>query len=199
MNQELVEKPDATHSQHSLAGHSHNPLSAYCYYPDGVDFSERDSDEKIVLLLRRHMVTNLKWVVVATFMALAPVILQFFPILNFLPQNYQFMGVLVWYLITTAFVLEAFLSWFYNVNIITNKRVIDVDFVNLLYKEVTIAAVDKVQDVTVRVGSVIRTMFDYGDVFVQTASEIQSIEFEAVPHPEQVSHVLHELKEAKNA
>ena len=52
---------------------------------------------------------------------------------------------------------------------------------------------------TVRVGSVIRTMFDYGDVFVQTASEIQSIEFEAVPHPEQVSHVLHELKEAKNA
>jgi hypothetical protein len=42
-------------------------------------------------------------------------------------------------------------------------------------------------------GGVVRTMFDYGDVFVQTAGEVPRIEFEAVPHPDKVAKILREL------
>jgi hypothetical protein len=48
--------------------------------------------------------------------------------------------------------------------------------------------------VTVKMGGVIRTMFNYGDVIIQTAAEIPQIEFHAVPHPDRVAAILRELR-----
>lgn len=176
-----------------LPGHTHNPLAAYCYYPDAVDFETRDSDEEIILLLRMHPITNVGWILIAILMLLAPLTLRSFPILAFLPENFQFISVLIWYLITTAFVIESFLTWFYNVYIVTDQRVIDIDFYNLVYKEVSDANFDKIEDVTFKMGGVIRTLFNYGDVFIETAGEVPQFEFLAVPNPHQVVKIIHEL------
>jgi uncharacterized membrane protein YdbT with pleckstrin-like domain len=181
-------------NKHKLVGHSHNPLSAFSYYPDHIKFIGADKEERIVLLLRRHPITNIKWLFMALLLLLTPFVLSFFPELAFLPANYQLIALLFWYLITLAFVLEKFLSWFFNVYIVTDERVFDVDFINLVYREITDANIDQIQDVTVRVGSVIRTMFDYGDLIIQTAAEIPQIEFDAVPHPDRVAQVLRELR-----
>ena len=43
-------------------------------------------------------------------------------------------------------------------------------------------------------GGVIRTIFNYGDVIIQTAAEIPQIDFEAVPNPDRVSRILRELR-----
>ena len=40
----------------------------------------------------------------------------------------------VWYLILAAFIFEEFLGWFFNVNIITDERIVEVDFHNLIYR-----------------------------------------------------------------
>lgn len=171
----------------------HNPLSAYCYRPRGVDFETRERSEKIILLLRRHPITNIGWLVVALAMLITPFVLPYFPLLDFLPKNFQFIAVLGWYLVTTAFVLENFLTWFFNVNIITDERIIDIDFYNLIYKEVSDAKIDKVQDVTYKMGGAIRTVFNYGDVFIQTAAEVPAFEFLAVPKPDRVARLLQDL------
>ena len=34
---------------HELEGHSHNPLSSFCYYPDNVNFETREKQEKTLL------------------------------------------------------------------------------------------------------------------------------------------------------
>ena len=174
--------------------HSHNPLAAYCYYPDGVKFISKDNAERIVLLLRRHPITNLGWIIISILMFAAPIVLSTFPLLSFLPDNFQFIAILGWYLISTAYAFESFLNWYFSVYIVTDERVFDVDFVNLIYREISEANVDQIQDVTARVGSVVRTVFDYGDILIQTASEKARIEFEAVPHPDQVAKVLRELR-----
>lgn len=179
--------------KHKLKGHSHNPLSAYCYFPDKVDFETRERKEKVVLLLRRHPITNLAWILAAVLMIFAPLVLSVFPILSFLPSNFQFVAVLGWYLITTAFVLENFLTWFFNVNIITDERIVDIDFHNLIYKEVSDCKIDKIQDVTYKMGGVARTIFNYGDVYIQTAAEVPTFEFLAVPKPARVARVLRDL------
>lgn len=174
-------------------GRPHHPLAAYCYFPDKVDFETRERKEKIVLLLRRHPITNVAWILIAILMIFAPLTLSFFPILSFLPSNFQFIAVLVWYLITTAFVLENFLTWFFNVNIITDERIVDIDFHNLIYKEVSDCKIDNIQDVTYKMGGVVRTIFNYGDVYVQTAAEVPAFEFLAVPKPSKVARVLQDL------
>lgn len=179
---------------HGLEGHRHNPLSAFFYFPDRVNFIAMDPHEKVVLLLRKHPITNIPWIVITIIMLLAPSVLSFFPILEFLPERFQFISVVCWYLITTAFAFEKFLSWFFNVYIVTDERLFDVDFVNLVYREIAEANLDQIQDVNVRVGSVIRTVFDYGDILIQTASAVPNIEFEACPDPDRVAQVIRELR-----
>lgn len=191
VEKEIKKHPKLTHH---LEGHSHNPLSSFCYFPDGVSFVAKDSQEKIVLLLRRHPITNLPWIAVALIMLFAPVVLNVFPIISFLPDNFQLVAVIMWYLIVVAYVFESFLDWFFSVFIVTDERIFDVDFLNLVYREISEANLDQIQDVTVTMGSAIRTLFNYGDVYIQTSSEVPRIEFEAVPDPDRVARVLRELR-----
>jgi cell division protein FtsL len=122
-------------------------------------------------------------------------VLPSFPIIAFLPENFQAVAVIFWYLITFAFILESFLVWFFNASIVTNRRIVDIDFHNLIYKEVSDTEHDQIQDVTYKMGGAVRTIFNYGDVYVQTASEVPNFEFLAVPKPDEVAKLLQELRE----
>jgi membrane protein YdbS with pleckstrin-like domain len=181
-------------STHKIDGHSHNPLAAYCYYPDHVKFINEDPEEKVILLLRKHPVTNISWISIVFLMAIAPSFLPLFSFFELLPWGFQLIFILIWYLIIIAFSLEKFLSWFFHVNIVTDERIIEVDFVNLFYREITDANIDQIQDVTVEIGGAIRTFLHFGDLVIQTASEIPKIEFEDIPIPDHVAKILRELR-----
>lgn len=175
--------------------HTASPLAAYAESPKKVHFETQDPREKIILLLRRHWITNLPWIGMAFLLLLAPLVLIFFPPIVFLPLRFQLMAVVVWYLITFAFILEEFLGWLFNVYIVTDERIVDIDFHNLIYKEISDAKIDRIQDVTYTMGGVARSLFNFGDVLVQTAAERPQFEFDAVPHPDRVTRVLNELRE----
>lgn len=183
-------KPFNIHKFDDISG---GTFGAFYYFPRSVKFVAKETNEKIVLLLRRHPLTNFGWIVLSAVLLLAPMILSCFPILSFLPEKFRFVAVLIWYAITVAYALESFLDWFFNVCVVTDETVFDVDFTNLIYREISETDLDHIQDVTVRMGGVVRTMFDYGDVFIQTAGEVPRIEFEAVPHPDKVAKILREL------
>lgn len=169
-------------------------LSSFSYLPKKVSFETRGKEEKVILLLRRHSLTNLPWILIGILMIASPIVLGIFPFLAFLPEEFQLIIVLGWYLITIAFLLENFLTWFFNVNLITDERIIDIDFFNLIYKEVSDTNIDKIQDVTYTMGGVARTLFNYGDVFVQTAAEVPNFDFLAVPKPDRVAKILQDLR-----
>lgn len=174
-------------------GHSHNPLASFCAYPHGIGFETREKEEKVILLLRQHPIVNFKWVVMAIVLIVAPPILNSFGILATIPGGLHLVVMLAWYLITMIYMIENFLNWFFNVYIITNIRVVDIDFYNLIYKQVSDANLDKIQDVTYNMGGVVRTVFNYGNVLIQTAAEINEFEFEGVPQPNRVAKVLEDL------
>lgn len=182
-------------SQRKIRAKPKAPLwSSYIYYPENVKFSSQESEEKIILLLRRHFITNLGWIILGLIMIFAPLVLEEFPILEFLPERFQTVAVLIWYLVTTAFIFEKFIDWFFNVYIITDERVIDVDFLNLIYREITDADIEKIQDVTVQMGGVVRSIFNYGNLLIQTAAEIPLIEFTDIPQPDKIAKILEDLR-----
>lgn len=187
-------EPISSRDHEGEKGHTHNPLAAFCYYPHNVDFINQEPDENVILIVRRHIITNLGWLTLVILMIFAPLVLNYLPLLDFLPARFQLAAIMIWYLLTLAIFIQGFLSWFFSVNIITNKRVIDVDFVNLIYRKITDAEIDKIEDATVKMGSVVRTLFDYGDVEIQTAAEIPEILFEAVPHPDRIDKILSDLR-----
>ncbi|MBU1085211.1 MAG: PH domain-containing protein [Candidatus Beckwithbacteria bacterium] len=169
-------------------------LKMFNILPRKVKFETQEAKEVILVLLRQHWMTQISWIVTAGVMVLMPISLVWIPIISFMPSNFQVMAVMMWYLLTIAFVYEKFITWFYHVFIITDERVIDVDFYNLLYKEVSEAKIDNIEDVTYRQGGVARAMFNYGDVEMQTAGERQEFKIENVPEPHRVVKILNELK-----
>ncbi|KKQ43821.1 MAG: hypothetical protein US62_C0041G0010 [Candidatus Woesebacteria bacterium GW2011_GWA1_37_8] len=180
--------------EHKLPNHNHNPFTPFYYYPDNVNFITREPEEKIILMLRAHPITNLRWMLTGLLMSLAPIFFLFFPFFEKLPIGYQNILVIIWYLITFAFIFEEFLMWFFHVNIVTDERIIEVDFVSIFAREITDANLDQIQDVTSQIVGGVWTFFNFGNVIVQTASEIPRITFEKVPKPDEVSKILRELR-----
>jgi uncharacterized membrane protein YdbT with pleckstrin-like domain len=176
-----------------LDGHSQSPFASFNFFPEIVKFTAKDPKERMVLFIRKHPITNLGWILISVILLFIPSLLGFFPILDFLPERFKLIIVAMWYLGIVAYAFEQFLDWFFNCGIVTDETVYDVDFTNLIYREISETDIDHIQDVTVRMGGVVRTMFNYGDVFIQTAGEVPRIEFEAVPNPDRVAKILREL------
>jgi len=173
-------------------------FSAYVVSPKKSRFEGQEKGEKILLLLRRHFITNLRWVLVSVFLALVPTALPFLEleILNGFSIKFRLLLAIVWYLITLIYIFENFLNWYFNVYIITNKRIVDIDFWGLLYRNVSEANLANVEDVTHKVGGVSQTIFNYGDVLVQTAAERSEFDFHGVPHPGKVHDKLTDMIDA---
>jgi len=177
-----------------LVGKTSNPLSAFIARPRGVAFETQNKKEEIILILRRHWVTNLRWVLTAVLMAVAPVFLLSVPLIAFLPAQFQLIALLMWYLLVVAFIFEQFLGWYFNVYIITDERVIDIDFISLIYKKISDAEIEMIQDVTYKVGGIIQTMFNFGSIYIQTAAEKPEFEFLDVPDPALVVKILQQMR-----
>ncbi len=171
-----------------------NGFNAFCLLPSRVHFETQERNEKIILLLRQHWFTQLKWIITAIIMVFLPLTLNQIPLLDFLSDKGQLMALIIWYLLVIAFVYEQFISWYFHVFIITDERVIDVNFYNLLYKEVSEAKIDNIEDVTYRQGGVVRALLNFGDVNMQTAGEKREFAIEDVPLPGRVVKILNELK-----
>lgn len=170
-----------------------NPFEAFAAKPLKTFFSSQNSDEQIILVLRKHPITQIKWLISAIILAFIPFLFNGISILGFLPSSYQFAGLVIWYLLLAGFIFESFLTWFFNVYIITDERIIDVDFLSLIYRNISTAKIDNIEDVTATTGGAIPAMFDYGTVTIQTAAEKREFEFNDVPHPNRVSKLLNEL------
>jgi len=168
-------------------------ISAFVARPKGINFESQGEKEKIILLLRRHWITNLRWIFSAIGLILAPAVLSVFPLLASFPVQLQAKALVLWYLLVLAFIIQQALSWFFNVGIVTNKRVVDIDFFSLIHKRISDAELDRIQDVTFSVSGAIRTLFNYGTVYIQTAAERPEISFEKVPDPALVTKVLEKL------
>jgi len=168
-------------------------LASFLPKPKRLTIDIQAKDEQIVLLLRQHCVTQIKWVLVAIFMFFAPIIFSSIQVLSFLPLTYRLASLLGWYLLTVGFSIESYLKWFYRVFIVTDERIIDVDFISMIYKDVSTTKIDKIEDITSLTSGFLSSIFDYGTVIIQTAATKQELNFENVPHPSKVTALLNEM------
>jgi len=167
---------------------------AYHVLP-GEKFVTQQQDEEIALLLRAHPITNIKWVLLILVMILAPIIVFGTGLLDVVPFQYRFIGNLVWYLFVLTFSFEIFLQWYYSVFIVTNERIIDIDFDNIMNRQMTTVNLNHVEEPVMTTRGFVKTMFQFGDVTVQTAGEVSTVEIMNVPYPQKVVDVISRLAE----
>lgn len=188
-----------------------NHVSAFIPKPKHTRFESQQKQEEIVLLLRRHPVTQLTKLAIITSAALFPFVFWVTEVLNYLPVAYQLACGLSWYLLLTGFALETFLTWYFRVFIITTKRVIDIDYYSMVHKDVTTAELRRIQDMSVVSTGVLPSVIDFGTLYLQTAGQnfnparfnnqeefdrSAGIEFEDISQPIKVKRIVSELIES---
>jgi len=170
-------------------------FAAYCQNPGDISFKNQDKDEQVLLFVRKHFITNLPWIIIGIFLITLPLIVG--PLGFFLKISSPFVSAklilfltLFYYLFSASFIFIKFITWYFNVSLITNERIIDIDFSDIIYKNLASTTLSLVQDVSYSQTGVFRTFFHYGDVLVQTAGESTNFDFDAVPQPENVVHII---------
>lgn len=178
-------------------------FSSFCKDPDGISFQSQEKDEKILLFLRKDFITNAKWIFIGIVFTSLPFLLMlsqqlFKTPLPFLTFKFYLILMLFYYLFVATYFYINFITWYYNVFLITDQRIIDVDFSNLVYKDVATTKLNLVQDVSYAQVGVLGTFFGYGNILIQTAGSLDNFTLEAAANPEDAVHVIEELIGKRN-
>ena len=174
-------------------------LASFCQNPEGFTFQAQRPNEIILLLLRRHFITNLTWILTAIIFSLIPIVfivlssrLTLLTVIQ-IPRQFAIILVLFYYLILFSYVFVNFITWFYNVFLVTNERVVDVDYSNIVVHNVAETRVRQIEDVHYVQSGFIRALFNFGDIFIQTAGAEKIFEALAVPKPREAASIIADL------
>ncbi len=169
-----------------------------------VSFKDQEEGEIVLLLLRRHFFTNLPWLLVSLLIFFLPIVFllspykSIFPFLEVLPNRFLFFIILGWYHLLLAFMLISFTGWFFNINLVTDKRILDIDYWGLLHFNVSETPLSNIQDVTYNISGLAATFLNYGNLYIQTAGTSANFDFAAVPDPAAVHDLITDLIQRKN-
>ncbi len=175
---------------------------AYVENPTDCRFEGQDPDEKILLLVRAHPVTNIPWISLATVIFLIPFslpvtsgLLTSFIGFNLysIPDTILSSFLIINYLLVLVIAFEGFLYWYFNVHLITDQKVIDFAFESVLYKSVDLAPLSKIEETDSNIAGIVGTIFNFGTVSVQTAGAKVAIEMRNVPHPSEIADLILDL------
>lgn len=166
-------------------------------FPKGLKFHGKEKGEEIVLVIRSHWIVYLPQALITLLVLALPWVLA--ALADGVFKNFPiFMSLLVSsFLIALSIVVASLVRWYYNVSIITDQRVIDLDFPNIMSHSMSEAQLEKIEDVTHKQIGIIGSFFDVGSVYIQTAGTAQNIEFTNIPRPRDVQDILIDMLESK--
>lgn len=190
LNQILPEKKEST-------------FGSVAILPEEIKFESQNPHEKVFILLRAHFLSNIGNQIMNFITALLPLIVKFvilfydikIPAIPYYKTSYLVFFLCVYYtLILTSFFAN-FVEWYFNIYLITNERIVDFDFVPFSHHKISEAGLASIEDVTQQSIGFLPMLFNYGDVFVQTAAEKQQFDFINVPDPSWVRDKIMDLKD----
>jgi len=169
-------------------------------------FFRQKSYEKVVYLLRRHWIVFLGTLLFYFLLAAIPIGFYLFSQYNFpellnrlLSGKILFpivtLGVSIYYLSVWLFLFTAFVDYYLDLWTVTNDRIINIEQQGLFARTISELDLYKIQDVTSEVKGFLPTIFNYGNVYIQTAAEKERFIFEQVPNPHEISRRIIELME----
>lgn len=175
-------------------------FSSFCHNPRGVSFQTQKPHETVILFLRSHFATNISWIFVTIILVSIPIIVGFLlPLfqIDFLSSpiasTFTKIYVLFYYLMVSSYAFISFLHWFYNVFIVSSERIVDIDYSEIVVHNIAVASLTHVQDVNYNQSGFIPTLFNFGDIFVQTAGNEKNFESLSAPKPREATHIIGDL------
>ncbi len=166
-------------------------------------FESQLENEKIYLVIREHPVLPGLRLLFVGFLAILGIAAQtLIPILTeglLTPygQSILQLAIYAYYLALLIGGLLVMVFYYLSLQVITEMRMVDVDQAGLFRRKVTEIQIENVEEATSHATSFLATVFNYGNVTVQTSGSIAEFEFNNVAHPEQVKKLIMDLYEQR--
>lgn len=174
----------------------HKVLHSFCYRPH-TRFEEQQDGEQVILVLRAHPVTQIPWILTTVGLLIIPLIVNVFIAASLGIRQVIFLN-FFWYSFVFSYVLLSIIDWAFNVGIITDRRVLDIDYNVIISRQVTATTMEDIVDATSTSIGFLPSIFNYGHVTAQTAGTSQGIEFISVPYPSEVVTIINQLMEQRS-
>lgn len=164
-------------------------------------FPGQGEGERVFLLIRKHWFNYLIFGLFA-FLTILPLVLALFYwdlIENIFGSNISIaIMILTLYVLTLlAIQLYGFVSYYLDVYIVTDRRIVDIEQSGFFKREISELHLREVQDVSAKVKGVFETLLHFGDVFIQTAGERENFIFQSIPHPYSIAKQIIDLHEGQ--
>jgi len=154
----------------------------YNYYSKNLD-----SDEEMIRIVRQHPIVLAKTIIINGLI----ILLDFFFIAFLFAKGlWGIIVFLVFLIFPSFFIFRRWRIWANNVFIITSKRVIDVDQNSLFSKEVSECNYEKIQDVSFTIKGIFATLFNFGEIRIQTAGTQANLEIRSIKDPQRIQEII---------
>ncbi len=157
-------------------------------------------NDNIVIFTRKHIVSLFGTMFLILVMILLPIFVFFVlktvnhgfltgHILNFIV-----VAVSIYYLITATFAFTQWVSYYYDIFVVTDDEILDIDQQGIFDRRVTEISLLRIQDVSARVHGFFATFFNYGDVVAESAGEnTRTYIIDSVPNPIAIANKILDL------
>jgi membrane protein YdbS with pleckstrin-like domain len=164
-------------------------------------FDSQQDDESVVIVIRRHILELLPAFLICgavyLFVFLAVFVFPF--AVPFLVSGYAYnFYVLLVSLIALFNTLALFSMWslhYLHVSILTNEHFVEIEQPGIFSRKISELSLDKIQDVSMSQKGVVNSVFNIGQLTVETAGEADNFELHYIPDPYQTSQKIMEIEE----
>ncbi|HVQ43992.1 MAG TPA: PH domain-containing protein [Candidatus Saccharimonadia bacterium] len=150
-----------------------------------------DAGEEVIRVIRRSIFDILPTILVSVVLALAAAALAYllgrYPAATPFPPQLMLLLVLIMAIIAVIIFLIAVDVYRHNLLIFTNVHIVQVEQLALFQRRVSQLNLRRIEDVTGMHQGFLQSIFDFGEVQIQSAGEQEKFIFKNAPHPQQLA------------
>jgi len=102
-----------------------------------------------------------------------------------------FVGIIaLWVLVVWTFFWQFWTTYYMDIWVVTNYRVIDIDYHRLFDRDIAILRLNQVEDISTRMQGVLPWLLRYGSVSIQTAGSNREFLIDQIADPEGLRDII---------
>ncbi|MEI6222435.1 MAG: PH domain-containing protein [bacterium] len=153
-------------------------------------FPWQKKDEVVQMVMRAFLPALIVPVITISGITFIPIFVLSF-LLERMQLMYQYSELsntvfLLWMGAGVLWIIYLWYQWFFDISVVTNIRIVDIDQIGFFHQKVSEAGLDKIQDVVYEVRGILQTIFDFGNITIFTAGSRDGFTFENIHTPHTV-------------
>jgi hypothetical protein len=159
-----------------------------------INFPGQESGEQIFIFTRRHVAAFLPILATILVMAILGGAITFI-LAGLIDYNIALLLGSTFLLFLLLFTLAEFFDFYFDLYIVTDRRVVDIDQNRFFNRSVAELLFEDVQDVESSSKGILATIFHYGNVEIQSAGTKPNFTFSQVANPNEVAAIILDISD----